>query len=71
MQNIFNTRKNKISKLKIYRKNNTTFLPKEIPDDLSKLVQIVMRISLMKSGSLICMFVVNVDIIENWSSREN
>ena len=23
MQNIFNTRKNKISKLKIYRKNNT------------------------------------------------
>ena len=36
MQNIFNTRKNKISKLKIYRKNNTTFLPKEIPDDLFK-----------------------------------
>ena len=36
MQSIFNTRKNKISKLKIYRKNNTTFLPKEIPDNLFK-----------------------------------
>ena len=36
MQSIFNNRKNKISKLKIYRKNNTTFLPKEIPDNLFK-----------------------------------
>ena len=36
MQNLFNHRKIEISKLKIYRKNNPTFLPKEIPDNLFK-----------------------------------
>ena len=36
MQNLFNHRKNEITKLKIYRKYNTTFLPKEIPDNIFK-----------------------------------
>lgn len=63
MQNLFNHRKIEISKLKIYRKNNPTFLPKEIPDNLLKLVQIVMKISLRKNGSPTYLFVINVDII--------